>query len=324
MPSSPRSTGRWRRRKPSAPPSRPRSPSSRRPFRCCEERVEIRKTPVRQGAGLASSLYLTELQDLVGQRQDLLVQKSRLQRGRRGGRRADGDPRARPWPSIARGLFDELAKAEQKAAGLAQDVIKAEQRTSLQKLTAPVDGVVQQLAVHTDRRRGDARRRRCMVIVPADSHLEIEAMVSNRDIGFVEVGQEAEIKVDTFNFTRYGLLHGKVLTVSQDAIARDKPQDKVERQAARRGNEQQRAERPGAGLRRPRLARPHADAGRRQARQSLARHGRHRRDQDRLAHASSAICSRRSPATTTIACESDNGPGPRDGTRWLKIITQFQ
>ena len=65
-----------------------------------------------------------------------------------------------------------------------------------------------------------------MVIVPADSQLEIEAMISNRDIGFVEAGQEAAIKVDTFNFTRYGLLQGKVLTVSHDAIPRDRPQDK--------------------------------------------------------------------------------------------------
>ena len=55
-----------------------------------------------------------------------------------------------------------------------------------------------------------------MVVVPDDSRLEIEAMVSNRDIGFVHAGKRAEIKVDTFNFTRYGLLHGKVLSVSQD------------------------------------------------------------------------------------------------------------
>jgi len=65
-----------------------------------------------------------------------------------------------------------------------------------------------------------------MVIVPADSHLEAEAMISNRDIGFVSVGQAAEIKIDTFNFTRYGLLHGKVASVSQDAIVRDKPNEK--------------------------------------------------------------------------------------------------
>src|SRR6516225_2876393 len=67
---------------------------------------------------------------------------------------------------------------------------------------------------------------RALVVVPSDSRLEIEAIVSNRDIGFVRAGQEAEIKVDTFNFTRYGLLHGEVLSVSQDAIVRDRPQDR--------------------------------------------------------------------------------------------------
>jgi hemolysin D len=42
----------------------------------------------------------------------------------------------------------------------------------------------------------------------------------------VHAGQEAEVKVDTFNFTRYGLLHGHVISVSQDAIVRDKPPEK--------------------------------------------------------------------------------------------------
>jgi hemolysin D len=56
-------------------------------------------------------------------------------------------------------------------------------------------------------------------------------MISNRDIGFIHAGQDAEIKIDTFNFTRYGLIHGKVLSISQDAITRDKPQDKSGEQA---------------------------------------------------------------------------------------------
>jgi hemolysin D len=51
-------------------------------------------------------------------------------------------------------------------------------------------------------------------------------MVSNRDIGFVHPGEPVEVKVDTFNFTRYGLLHGTVASVSQDSIVRDKPADR--------------------------------------------------------------------------------------------------
>jgi len=63
------------------------------------------------------------------------------------------------------------------------------------------------------------------VIVPADAVLEVEAMVSNRDIGFIHPGQDAQIKVDTFNFTRYGLVHGRVVSVSPDAIVHETPQN---------------------------------------------------------------------------------------------------
>jgi len=135
------------------------------------------------------------------------------------------ETRAQAVAEFRRTINDELVKAEQKAGGLVQDLIKAEQRTKLQALTAPEDGVVQQLAIHTV---GGVvtPAQTLLVIVPVDSHLEIEAMVSNRDIGFVHAGQEAEIKVETFTFTRYGLLHGRVLHVSQDAITRDKAQEK--------------------------------------------------------------------------------------------------
>jgi hemolysin D len=68
---------------------------------------------------------------------------------------------------------------------------------------------VQQLAVHTV--GGVVTPAQALLeVVPLDSRLEIEAMVQKRDIGFVRAGQEAEIKVDTFNFTKYGLLHGTV------------------------------------------------------------------------------------------------------------------
>ena len=99
------------------------------------------------------------------------------------------------------------------------------QKTRLQLLTAPVDGMVQQLGIYTV---GGVvtPAQSLLVIVPSDSRLEIEATVSNRDIGFVHAGQEAEIKIDTFNFTRYGLLHGQVLSVSQDAIIHERQNDR--------------------------------------------------------------------------------------------------
>jgi hemolysin D len=57
-----------------------------------------------------------------------------------------------------------------------------------------------------------------MVVVPEGSKLQIEAMLPNRDVGFVHPGQPAEVKVEAFTYTRYGLLHGTVDGVSRDTI----------------------------------------------------------------------------------------------------------
>lgn len=186
-----------------------------------EQRVDVRKSLFDKA--LASKLiYLTELQDLVGQRQDLVVEQSRLTAAE-AAIAALKQAREKARAEYRRSLFDELAKSEQKAAGIAQDVIKAGRRSKLQDLTAPVDGVVQQLAVHTV--GGVVTPAQVLaVIVPLDSRLEIEATLMNKDVGFVHAGQKAEIKVETFNFTRYGLLHGRVLGVSPDAIAKDTAQ----------------------------------------------------------------------------------------------------
>lgn len=188
-----------------------------------KQRVDVRKYLADKEYG-SKLQYLTEMQDLVGLQQELLVQKNHIHESE-SAVTALSETRLQTIAEYRRARFDELAKAEQKAGGLAQDVIKAEQRTRLLALTAPVDGVVQQLAVHTV--GGVVTPAQALLaVVPRDSRLEIEAMVSNRDIGFVHPGQQAEVKVDTFSFTRYGLLHGEVINVSQDAITRDKPQDK--------------------------------------------------------------------------------------------------
>ena len=189
-----------------------------------QQRVDIRKTLMERE--LSSKItYYEILQLLVEQQEELRVQNSHL-REAEAAVAAIRETRGQAVAEYRRSLSDELTKAEQKVSGLIQDLIKAERKTTLQRLAAPVDGVVQQLAIHTV---GGVvtPAQALLVIVPSDSRLEIEAMVSNRDIGFVHAGQQAEIKIDTFNFTRYGLLHGDVLNVSQDAIIRDQPQDRT-------------------------------------------------------------------------------------------------
>lgn len=118
-------------------------------------------------------------------------------------------------------VLAELADAKQRGQNLEQENIKASQRTHLQRLTAPVDGVVQQLAVHTV---GGVvtPAQQLMVIVPREDKVEIEAVIENKDIGFVHQGQTAEVKVDAFPFTKYGTLDAHLLSVSTDAVQDEK------------------------------------------------------------------------------------------------------
>jgi hemolysin D len=186
-----------------------------------QERVKIRKQLNEYGSQLQ---YFEVLQQLVESQQERLVQESRYKEAQ-AALAAITDTRSQTDAEYRRNVFSDLNDAERKAAGYTADLAKAQQRTKLQLLTAPVDGVVQQLAVHTV---GGVvtPAQTLLVIVPSDSRLEIEAMVNNHDIGFVHAGDEVEIKVDTFDFTRYGLLHGKVLSLSSDSIVRDLPNDK--------------------------------------------------------------------------------------------------
>lgn len=187
-----------------------------------QQRVDMRKTLVDKGLE-SKILYLQEAQDLVANQKELLIQQSHANE-------ADAaveallEQHAQTVSEYRHRLSDDLVKADTKAAGLTQDLIKAARKTGLQRLIAPVDGTVQQLGVHTI---GGVvtPAQALLVVVPADSHLEIEAMVSNRDIGFVHPGQPADIKIDTFAYTQYGLLHGEVETVSADAVTPDKRED---------------------------------------------------------------------------------------------------
>ena len=161
---------------------------------------------------------------LADQNNELLIQKRKAAENS-AARKVLERQRQQAQSEYANKVLSDLADAEQKVAGFSEDAIRGDQKLEQEVLRAPVDGTVQQLVVHSV---GGVvtPAQQVMMIVPADSHLEVEAMVPNRDIGFVGPGQEAQVKIDTFNFTRYGLLHGKVLSVSHDAIVREKPQDK--------------------------------------------------------------------------------------------------
>ncbi|SDN74309.1 HlyD family type I secretion periplasmic adaptor subunit [Ensifer sp. YR511] len=110
-----------------------------------------------------------------------------------------------------------LAEAQREADQTDQELAKANRKLSAMTIRSPETGVIQASAITTVGQVLSPGTE-LMRIVPTGQKLEIEAYLPNRDIGFVEAGQEAVIKVEAFPFTRYGVLHGKVIRVATDAI----------------------------------------------------------------------------------------------------------
>ncbi|MFT4824832.1 MAG: hemolysin D [Halioglobus sp.] len=111
----------------------------------------------------------------------------------------------------------ELTRLTTEHAVLEQDFIKAVQHQQQLVIIAPVTGTVQELALHT--LGGVVTPAQALLkIVPENAKVEVEAFLLNKDIGFVNEGHSAEIKIDTFNFTKYGLIDAKVSNISDDAV----------------------------------------------------------------------------------------------------------
>ena len=135
-----------------------------------------------------------------------------------------GDARNQRAALIAetrRAAHDALTEGAKLADASRQDALRAGEHGKLLKLTAPVDGTVQQLTVHTVGGVVPAAQP-LMQIVPQENVVEVEAFLENKDIGFVREGQEAAVKVDAFEYTKFGTVPGRVSHVSRDAIQDDK------------------------------------------------------------------------------------------------------
>jgi hemolysin D len=168
--------------------------------------------------------YYNEKQAVIQMKQDLVEQKAKLIETQA---TLDSAKRKREAyiAQTRRTWLEKIQDDETKAASSASDLAKARDHSRLMRLTAPVDGTVQELAIHTV---GGvvSPAQTVMTIVPAENQLLVEATVDNQDIGFIKDGQPAEVKVEAFPYTRYGVLHGTVVQVSNDAKQDDNDKKK--------------------------------------------------------------------------------------------------
>lgn len=109
-------------------------------------------------------------------------------------------------------LSDKIRTVHELDARLKQSSF----RTAKQKILSPVDGYVGELFIHTV---GGVvtPAEKLMSIVPVDTPMVAKVSVLNRDIGFVSANLPVSIKVDTFEYQKYGMFQGKVKLVARDS-----------------------------------------------------------------------------------------------------------
>jgi hemolysin D len=167
--------------------------------------------------GLVPRLKVSEVKErVVGLRKDLIIRRE--EQGKNRAALAGVESQIAKLESEFRATaLDALSEADANHRLRAEEVKKADDKAALTVLSSPIDGTVTQLAVHTIGavvKPADP----LLVIVPKGEELIIEAMVLNRDVGFVREGQEAEIKLEAFPFTRYGVLRGTIEHLSTDSV----------------------------------------------------------------------------------------------------------
>lgn len=169
---------------------------------------------------VARNTYLERERESIEQASDLEVQRSRLREIAASIGQAEQEL-ASLIAEARRDNLQRLNEGRQRLALLEQDLVKARQAERLTQLVAPVSGTVQQLAVRTV---GGVvtEAQPLLLVVPEEDVLEVEAFLENKDVGFVVPGQEAELKIETFPYTKYGIIPGKVTFVSDDAINDEK------------------------------------------------------------------------------------------------------
>jgi hemolysin D len=180
-----------------------------------EQQVEARTSLAEEGYGTKLSMWQIQEQ-LIERKKNIAIQGSTIARARAGIASIDTQL-AQLKQQLAKENYAGLALAEDNASLRTQEQAKATQRQLLTRITAPVDGTVTQLSLHTIGGVIQAAQP-LMTIVPKDSALVVEAQVQNKDIGFLKKGLPVSLKLEAYPFTQYGLIEGTLVDISADAL----------------------------------------------------------------------------------------------------------
>ncbi len=199
-----------------------------------QERVNMRSILISQGAGSKANL-LDSIEAL---------QRGKAELARDSGQLAEAEANLAVIAKDMQKSLDtfvadnaqKYSEAQRQVATLGEKLVRAEVRTELTTLTSPIDGTIQASTV-TTAGQVVTPGEELMRIVPDGATLEVECYLPNKDVGFVQEGQSAIVKLEAFPFTTYGFLKAEVVRVAHDAIPESEAQQTEQNLSRQKGGE---------------------------------------------------------------------------------------
>lgn len=112
-------------------------------------------------------------------------------------------------------ILTQLTKRREELAAARGQLEQSRREREKSKVEAPFDGIVYSIkATKGPVQDGEE----LLSILPKGEDVVLEVKVLNRDIGFVQAGQKAKVKIATFPFQEFGIVDGEVIKVSPNAI----------------------------------------------------------------------------------------------------------
>ena len=192
-----------------------RSTNLREAVKLGEEAYQIEEKLFRESAGSRSD-YVAAQQRLLTVRSELAAVQASLPRLRAG--LAESQAQLGQAESKARAQWGSLlAEYETKAGALASSIVGSEDRVARRDMVAPVDGVVNRVLVNT-RSGVVAPGKAVLEIVPIESDIMLTVRVKPSDVGFIRVGQDANVRVLAYDTATYGRMKATVSRVGADTV----------------------------------------------------------------------------------------------------------
>ena len=118
----------------------------------------------------------------------------------------------------------ELNKIEEDLSASLQTLALRQDQLDHVVLRSPTNGIVKNIRITT---LGGVVKpsEEVMQIVPAEDDLVIEAKIKPSDIAFLRKGQNANIKIDAYDYSIYGSLEGKLIYISADTLTEEAKQN---------------------------------------------------------------------------------------------------